>query len=120
MRAVLQWAVDNGRLPTNPAARVGIEVKVKPGESKRSYTDEEAILLLKASMEESNPILRWVPWLCAYSGARVAEICQLRAEDIFPIDDIWCLRITPEAGPLKTSSSERAVPIHSAVIDQGF
>jgi len=120
VRAVLQWAVDNGRLPTNPAARVGIDVKVKPGESKRSYTDEEAILLLKASMEESNPILRWVPWLCAYSGARVAEICQLRAEDIFQIDDIWCLRITPEAGPLKTSSSERAVPIHSAVIDQGF
>jgi len=65
-------------------------------------------------------LLRWVSWLCAYTGARVAEICQLRAEDVLQIDGIWCLRITPQAGPIKTSNSERAIPIHLAVIDEGF
>jgi integrase len=120
VRAVLQWAVDNDRLSTNVATRVVIGVKSKPSESIRSFREDEAAVVLKAARSERKAALRWVPWLCAYSGARVAEICQLRAEDVIQIDGIWCLRITPEAGPLKTSSSERAIPIHSAVIDEGF
>jgi integrase len=120
VRAILQWAVDNDRLLTNPASRVVIDVKSKPSESIRSFSEDEAAVVLKAARSERKAALRWVPWLCAYTGARVAEICQLRAEDVLQIDGVWCLRITPEAGPLKTSSSERAIPIHSAVIDEGF
>ena len=120
VRAILQWAVDNDRLLTNPASRVVIDVKSKPSESIRSFSEDEAKLVLKRARSERKAALRWVPWLCAYTGARVAEICQLRAEDVLQIDGIWCLRITPEAGPLKTSSSERAIPIHTAIIDEGF
>jgi hypothetical protein len=105
VRAILQWAVDNDRLSTNPATRVLIDVKSKPSESIRSFSEDEATVVLKAARSERKAALRWVPWLCAYTGARVAEICQLRAEDILQINGIWCLRITPEAGPLKTSSA---------------
>ncbi|MEC5293197.1 hypothetical protein, partial [Aurantimonas sp. C2-3-R2] len=31
---------------------------------------------------------RWVPWICAYTGARVNEITQLRRQDIKQIDGI--------------------------------
>lgn len=120
IRAILQWAVDNRRLRSNPAERIVIDVKTKPSESRRSFTDAEAAIVLKAALAETDPVRRWVPWLCAYSGARVAEICQLRAEDIVQIDGYSCLKIDPEAGPLKTRSSERAVPLHPALIESGF
>lgn len=120
VRAILQWGADNDRLPTNVAARVTIDVKVNANERKRSFTDTEATTVLSAARKEVNPVLRWVPWLGAYTGARVAELCQLRREDVFEIEQVWCLRITAEAGPLKTLSSERIVPVHSTLIGEGF
>ena len=120
VRAIMQWAVDNNHLPANPAARVTLDVKVISNERKRGFRDPEAQLVLSSARKEANPVLRWVPWIAAYTGGRVAELCQLRREDVLKIDAIWCLQITPEAGPLKTLSSDRIVPIHSALIDEGF
>jgi integrase len=42
------------------------------------------------------------PWICAYTGARVNEITQLRANDVVNVDGIDCIRITSEAGTVKT------------------
>ena len=77
-------------------------------------------MVLRTALKEANPVLRWVPWLCAFSGARVSEVCQVRAEDVLQLEGIWCIRFTPEAGSLKNVSSERAVPLHPALIEQGF
>ncbi len=120
VRTILRWAVENRRLPANPAERIGMGVKVRAGEGKRSFTDEEARVILRAALKQEDPVLRWVPWVCAYSGARLSEVCQLRAEDVQEIEGVWSIRFDPEAGPLKTLSSERAVPIHPALIDVGF
>ena len=120
LRAILQWAADNHRLPGNPAERIVIDVKAKVAEAKRSFTDDEAAIILKAARSENSPVRRWVPWLCAYSGARVSEICQLRMEDVLQIDGIWCMKFDPDAGSLKTRSSERAVPLHPTLIGEGF
>lgn len=62
---------------------------------------------------------RWVPWLCAYTGARVNEMTQLRGEDIRREIGIPCLRITPEAGTVKNKTL-RFVPLHEHLIEQGF
>jgi integrase len=119
-RAILQWAVDNDLLPTNPATRVTIGVKSRAGESKRGFDDTEAASILAAARLQADPVKRWVPLLGAYSGARVSEICQLRVEDITQLSGIWCMKIAAEAGSLKTAGSERVVPLHPAVIDAGF
>ncbi|MBJ6128372.1 site-specific integrase [Microvirga splendida] len=120
VRAVLRWAVDNRRLPSNPAERITVDVKAAAGTQKRSFSDQEAAVVLKAARSETNPVRRWVPWVCAYSGARLSEVCQLRREDIVLVDDIWCMRLVPEAGSLKTVNAERTVPLHQALIDEGF
>jgi integrase len=120
VRAVLQWGVDNRKLANNPAHRVTIEVKSIATERKRSFTDEEAKVILAASLREKDTVKRWVPWLGAYSGARVSELCQLRVDDVIEVDGIWCMKFDPEAGPLKNSSSERTIPLHPALIDVGF
>jgi integrase len=120
IRAILQWGVDNDRLTANPAARIILGVKQKAGERKRSYTEEEAQKILTAARKQRAAPLRWLPWLSAFTGARIAELSQIRKEDISRVEDVWCIRITPEAGSIKTLSSERLVPIHSALIKEGF
>ena len=120
VRAILQWAVDNHHLADNPAKRVVIDVKIKPAESKRSFSDAEAATVLGAALQEKDPVRHWVPWLCAYTGARVSEVCQLRAQDVIEEHGIWCVRFTPEAGSLKNVNSERTVPLHPALIERGF
>jgi len=120
VRAILGVAVKDRRLPSNPAEGITMGVKAKPGATRRGYSDDEAKLVLKAANLESDPVRRWVPWLCAYSGARVAEICQLRFEDIFEIGGVWNFKVDPAAGRVKTLGSERSVPLHPALIEAGF
>lgn len=120
VRAIFQWAVDNRKLDANPAARINIDLKSRPSEKRRGYTDDEAKIILRAARAEKESHKRWVPWVCAYTGARIAEICQLRSEDIKQIDDIWCIAFAAEAGSLKNVNSERVVPVHPALVDEGF
>lgn len=120
LRAILQWGADNDHLPSNPAARVTIEVKRRAGEGKRGFNDDEAGLILRAAFAEKDAARRWIPLLGAYSGARIAELAQLRAEDVVRVSGVDCFLITPEAGSLKTMSSERIVPLHPAIVEAGF
>ncbi|WP_247567549.1 site-specific integrase [Bradyrhizobium sp. 151] len=120
VRAILQWGVQNKLISSNAAEGVSLDVKAKQGERKRSFTDEEAKTILRAARSQNDRVKRWVPWVGAYTGARLSEICQLRREDILKVEDIWCMKFVPEAGSLKTSGSERVVPVHPALIENGF
>jgi integrase len=60
-----------------------------------------------------------VPWLCAYTGARVGEITQLRKADVIQRGGIDALKITPEAGTVKNARA-RVVPLHQHLLTQGF
>lgn len=120
VRAVLQWGVNNQRLTSNAAAGVTIELKSRAGEGRRSFTDAEAELVLTAAQQQSDPVLRSIPWLCAYTGGRISEVAQLRRTDVLELDGIWCVKFDPAAGPLKNRGSERLVPIHSALLEAGF
>lgn len=127
VRTVLQWAVENRRLPSNPVAGVRVRVPKKVVLRDRNLSDDEAQLILEGTLQPPPKQLapehalarRWVPWLCAYSGARVNEITQLRAQDVFEENGIWVMLITPEAGSTKTSRARR-VPLHPHLVDQGF
>ena len=65
----------------------------------------------------------WLPWLAAYSGARLGELAQLLTKDVRQIHGKWCLHITEEgsdAKSTKTGGSMRVVPIHSKLLALGF
>jgi integrase len=91
----------------------------------KAFRPEEARTILRASLavedtdHASNAVRRWVPWVCAYTGARSGEITQLRGVDVIKQEGIDAIRITPEAGPVKTKQA-RLVPLHSNLIKQGF
>lgn len=98
-------------------------LKEEAGKSKRRpYEDDEAARVLAAARNEKTVVLRWTPWLMAYTGARVGEMAQLRREDVKERDGIHYLAITDqgEEQSTKTESSVRAVPLHPAVIAEGF
>lgn len=128
LRCTLQYGLDDlKRLPSNVAAGVRAR-KQKRTKTRESYfTPDEARAILRASLVPpqerlSSPSVlarRWVPWLCAYSGARVGEVAQLRKEDITEVDGVWVMNLTPEAGTLKTREA-RLVPLHDHLIEQGF
>jgi integrase len=112
--------VENEIVGHNPATGVTIRRNKKPGERMLGFEPEEAAVILRAAGKQANPVYRWVPVLCAQSGARVSEICQLRRVDIRCEEGIWFMHLRPEAGAMKTASSERKVPLHPIVQDLGF
>jgi integrase len=74
---------------------------------------------IKSTKRPGMAARRWVPWICAYTGARAGEITQLRGQDVKERDGIKAIWITPEAGSVKTGEP-RWVPIHEHLIAQGF
>ena len=104
LKAVFGWALANRKMTTNPAADVTLKVpKTIRTRDERGFTDTEAHAILKASRSLTRgregakmaAAKRWVPWLCAYTGARVGEMAQLRREDVFEQGGHWVVRISP-------------------------
>jgi integrase len=125
VRATLQYAVDQGHLPESPAERVKVRVKKSLHEREKGFDHEEARTILAATLRPSSErtsvemaaARRWVPWLCAYSGARVNEITCLSGPDIIERNGITMIRIKAETAKTR---KWRNVPLHPHLIEQDF
>ena len=127
LRAVFEWAVANRRMVANPAK----DVKLRLGKAKKlrgkGFTDEEARAILLAALRheggkeypQTTAAKRWVPWLEAYTGARVGELAQLRKQDLRQAGQHWTITITPEAGTVKANEA-REVVLHEHLVALGF
>ena len=107
-RTVFGWAVDQHLIARNPFADVRITVPRKNiVRETKAFTVQETKIILNAASAISQPrtpseaTKRWVPWLCAYTGARAGEITQLRGIDVLTQDGVAAVRITSEAGTQK-------------------
>jgi integrase len=125
-RTVFAWAQEERLITSNPfeGVRVTEPRRVKHRETDAFVSEEWRTILQAASSIDAPKTTfqgaqRWVPWLCAYSGARPGEITQLRGQDIERRGPIHAMKLTPEAGTIKTGKA-RTVPIHAHVIEQGF
>jgi len=134
VRSMLKWAHEEELLPENVAATVRQSKPKRQRARDPGYSNKEALAILRASrIYEAKPdafgVIRekaqsvaakkWVPLLCAFSGARVGEMLQLRQEDVRQEGDRWVIRITPEAGTMKAGHF-RDVPLHPQVVALGF
>lgn len=126
-RTVFGYGKKQHQLTSNPAADVTVVGPKKVKLRNPGLTDAEAKTILQATLKgvpaglsaERTLAYRWVPWLCAYTGARVNEMTQLRREDVYQADGVWVVLITPEAGSTKNSEA-REVPVHPHLVEQGF
>jgi integrase len=127
LKTLFGWAVSNRKLTSNPVT--GITIKLgKPQKLRgKGLTEEEVKAILSAASKVSRggesaatfAAKRWVPFLAAYTGARVGELAQLRKQDATREGEHWVLLLTPEAGTIKTNEARKVV-LHSHLIDLGF
>ena len=123
--AVFQFATTrNGQrlLATNPARGVKLDCPNTAQTRDRTFHHHEVkqILLLAREARTSRypkaaASRRWAPWICAYTGARIQEVCWLRQEDIWREGSIWVVRF-----PKTKEARARTVPLHDALIEEGF
>lgn len=128
LRSVFAWAVSNLKVDANPAAKVRVArakaVRTRP---KHLLPEEAAAILAHCLAHEAGrerpktaAAKRWVPWLCAYTGARLGEVVQLRREDVREVENgVWTITITPEAGTVKDKEA-REVVLHEHLVALGF
>lgn len=129
VRRMFSFAKSRAMGIPDPTSGITIKTPKRKVTRERGFTDEEAKRILKAakagagvSERMSEPMrraIRWVPWICAHTGARVTEITQLRKEDLQTVDGIPVLRITPEAGSVK-AGNYRSVPLHPQLVREGL
>lgn len=128
LRRIFRWGVKNRRIATNPVQDVDVVIPRRTLTRLKGFTDEEAWTLLRHALkhrrapnegEKIAAAKRWVPWLCAYTGARVGEMVQLRKEDVKEESGHPVVVITPEAVTVK-GGRYRIVPLHPHLIELGF
>lgn len=125
VKATLGYAKQQLKVTKNVATEVTVRVKKKRKQREKGFTEEEATLILRATFappppgmsEEHAKARRWVPWICAYTGARVNEITQLLPSDFKTKKGIRYIRIDAEAAK---TGEYREVPLHQHLIDQGL
>lgn len=125
VQALLNFAVkEKGWIDANPWSGTAI---AKGRAQKREPWDHEALTKLLHSPLTPDRRLDmaaqyWLPLLALMTGARQAEICQLRVDDVIQRDGVWLLDINEdgEAKSVKSAAGERWVAIHSKLIELGF
>jgi integrase len=124
-KAMFQFAVDQGLLAENPAKEVKVRVRKKVKEREKGFDGEEAKTILTATLrpfshlisEEMAAARRWLPWIGAYTGARINELTPLTAADFVKRDGIWVIRIR---GANNKTRTYREVPLHGHLMEQGL
>jgi integrase len=125
-RSVATHMLNALRLEINPFAGIKVEgVKAWKEDDERGFDPEQALTILSATIATPSHLIstemraarRWVPWICAYTGARVNEITSLLPSDVQSILGHWCFVLRPEVTKGKRL---RRVPIHKHLLEQGF
>jgi integrase len=125
-RSVATHMLNALRLEINPFAGIRVEgVKAWKEDDERGFDPEQALTILSATVAKPSHLIspemkaarRWVPWICAYTGARVNEITSLLPSDVQQIVKHWCFVLRPEVTKGKRL---RRVPIHKHLVEQCF
>jgi integrase len=124
MKTVFALAAANNKVAVDPTLGVTYQAKRDPRKKRLGYTDADARKILLAARQERAPHLRWTPWICAFTGCRLDEIVSAAVRDIEKVGDIFILAIRLDyrdaEASLKTEASERKMPLHPALIEEGL
>lgn len=129
IRTIYRTGISKIVFKEDPTEHVKVRQSKPVRERPKGFTDDEAAAILRCTLRDPSTLggiselnklaIRWVPWMCAYTGARAGEITQLRREDFISEHGIECVRISPEAGTVKTRKY-RLVPLHPHLIEMGL
>ena len=121
LKRLFGYAYENEYLPVNHWQRV--KFKADDGEEREDFTPEERHLILTAA-RNAGPVIKWCNWLSSFQAARLSEILDAHTRDVVIQEGVPVVKIrrkyrSPDKR-LKTKVSTRTVPLHSAVLAEGF
>ncbi|WP_330981705.1 MULTISPECIES: DUF6538 domain-containing protein [Sphingomonas] len=142
MSSFLNWAVNEELLARNPARGLRLPDPINKRD-KRSPFDRKQLHSIfnaplyrgcvdggrgynKAGSQRPRNARFWVPLIALFTGARLGEICQLDTTDIRAVDGVDCIVVSLRSlngttdKQLKTTASDRLIPIHPILIDCGL
>ncbi|MGK0410811.1 MAG: integrase [Shewanella psychromarinicola] len=102
---------------------VGQKPKAKANQGRNRWTASELKRLIRSTaFNDSTDDFKWVTLMMFYGGLRPSEACQLLLSDIKQVDGVDCISVDDSgAGQrIKNINAKRYVPIHSALLEQGF
>lgn len=124
IRALLSWADVQSKSTIfadgSPWRHLDMPIFEKRGGAERTYSLKEARHLLECARKEASSRFRWIPWIAAFTGARVNEITPLEKADVFEVEGRWFIHIRVGEGRTTKTHKSRKVPIHGALKDEGF
>ncbi|WP_421736253.1 DUF6538 domain-containing protein [Caulobacter sp.] len=140
LRTLLNYAVSNDYIPVNPAQDVTLIVP-DAEKNKRKPFDLPSLAAIFGSpiyaqderpTEGRGETAYWLPLLALFTGARMEELGQLRPSDVreetYPDADeeertAWFIHVMEDEEDdlkLKNAGSERVIPVHHSLVQQGF
>lgn len=103
-----------------PWAALEMPNVIKGDSADRTYSLKDARHLLETARSAERTSFRWIPWIVAHTGARVNEITPLERRDIIEVEGHWFIHIRVGDGRTTKTGKARKVPVHRALIDEGF
>jgi len=124
IRSFFGWAVEHDHLAQSPALILKDVKTGRASEDRLPFDDEDLRLYFAKldSKERRQPFEYWIPRIMAFSGCRLGEAAQLRAQDVRQEKGIWVIDINDDGHGkrLKNASSKRLVPLHPRLIKLGL
>ena len=142
MSSFLNWAVNEELLARNPARGLRLPDPVNKRDKRLPFAREQLHAIFNAPLyrgcvdgergynkvgnEHPRNARFWVPLIALFTGARLGEICQLDTTDIRAIDGVSCIVVSQRSlvgstdKQLKTSASDRLIPVHPTLIECGL
>ena len=135
IKAVMQFAYESDKLPSNPATGIRVPKDKMPSPQRNLESDDLNKLFGSPIYTEghrpkggSGEAAPWLPSMDLYVGARLEKICQLTLDDIktdapipyFRILDLKDEKQDKRVKRLKNEGSRQDIPISQRLIAHGF
>jgi integrase len=124
IQAFTRWATQSQLMASNVAD--GVE-KIAESESRQPYTDQDLQRIFEhkryLGQGFSATYQYWLPLLGLYTGARLAELCQLYLDDLVLDDPVPHILVRPNKARgqrIKNKNAARTIPVHPALMRVGF
>ena len=132
---MMNWLVKEELADRNPCIGLRVADPVPVRDKRRPFSTDQLQRIFagppfevlrkpcSTAFSPSCPSRFYVPLIALFSGLQQNEICQQTTDDIVEIDGVPCfiVRSDPSRGKrVKTASSERAVPVHPALVRAGL
>ncbi|MEZ5735871.1 MAG: site-specific integrase [Novosphingobium sp.] len=126
------------RVSENPFAGLHKDTsKLKRANARPPFTAEQITAIIQSPLftgfladgkesisgeKQADDWRKWIPLICLFTGARIGEVAQLRVDDVYKDDGIWCIefRHDERTGQKTKSDRSRFVALHAMLLDIGF